>query len=81
MNLPDDTMKDVRVVHDAVGSYADWLIVNGVLPYGDRKERYLIGKAEPHYPMPAVRYDWRWCGTRLVMFVGCAFNPDIEDLD
>lgn len=52
--LPDDTMTDVRIVHDRIGAYADWHIVNGILPYGDRKERYLIGEMQPNYPMPTV---------------------------
>jgi hypothetical protein len=52
--LPDASMSDVRVVHDATGSYADWHVKDGRLPYGDRKERYLLGKYAPSYPVPAL---------------------------
>lgn len=69
--LPDDTMTDVRIVHDAVGAYADWRIVNGILPYGDRKERYLIGEMLPNYPVPALNLD----------IVPVIFDMDVIALD
>jgi hypothetical protein len=54
---PDDAMmRDVRIVHDQCGSYADWMIVSGTLPYGNRHHDYLLGKHPPNYPVPAL-YD------------------------
>lgn len=63
--LPDATMSDVRIVHDKVGAYADWRVINGILPYGDRKERYLLGKTEPSFPLPATVDNGETAGNYL----------------
>lgn len=55
----DEMMRDVRIVHDEVGVYADWMVVNGLLPYGNSHHDYLVGKTPPRYPVPAIPLEFR----------------------
>jgi hypothetical protein len=45
-----DNMHDIRIVHDRVGAFADWIVVSGHAAHD-----YVIGKLAPNYPLPAIR--------------------------
>lgn len=50
-------MKDIRIVHDTVGSYADWEREQGDPCESMKMHRYLLGANKPNYPVPAIQYD------------------------
>ena len=61
-------MKDIRVTHDQVGSYADWYASDNNRPNREPWlvkywDEYLTAKKKPHYPMPAIP-ECPWCGSK-----------------
>lgn len=52
---------DIRVIHDGVGVYADWLS-NDNNNYREvaRFHAYTVGKSKPNYPVPAIPLEIDW---------------------
>lgn len=58
-------MRNIRIVHDNVGTYSDWeysTFHEGIQePWLTRYwHDYFEGKRKPNYPLPAIRYYVAW---------------------
>lgn len=77
-------MKDIRVVHDRCGCYADWYADDNSDPSIQEQwlvkhwDKYFTGQTAPNYPMPAIPQRRTFETLRYLGYVSAENNFPID---